>query len=202
MVCAVNGIPHPQRYRHYRIKSVQGIDDPAMMAEVVGRRYKRLLNERKTLPDLVLIDGGVTQLKAARESLSALGIPDLPTAGLAKRFEEIYIAEDFATPPIRLPADSNALKVLQRIRDEAHRFSLAHHRTLRARVIRESVLDEMEGIGEKRKQLLIQHFGSVLRLSRATEKDIAEIPGIGPVMAASIKEHLQRIKRGSGESAT
>jgi excinuclease ABC subunit C len=194
MVCAVNGVPHPQRYRHYRIKSVQGIDDPAMMAEVVGRRYQRLLNEKKPLPDLVLIDGGVTQLKAAREALEALGIHDLKTAGLAKRFEEIHVETNFLTPPIRLPSDSNALKVLQRIRDEAHRFSLAHHRTLRARKIRESMLDEVEGIGEKRKKLLIKHFGSVMRLSRASSEEIAEIPGIGPVMAASIKEQLQRIK--------
>ncbi len=197
MVCAVNGVPHPQRYRHYRIRSVEGIDDPAMMAEVVGRRYRRLIDEDKPLPNLVLIDGGVTQLKAAREALAALGLRSLPTAGLAKRFEEIHVETDFAKPPIRLPADSPALKVLQRIRDEAHRFSLAHHRTLRARRIRESMLDEVEGIGEKRKERLMQHFGSVLRLSRATERDIAAVPGIGPTMAASIREQLQRLRQHS-----
>lgn len=196
MVCAVNGVPHPQRYRHYRIKSVEGIDDPAMMAEVVGRRYRRLLEEKKPLPDLVLIDGGVTQLKAAREALAELGLSRLPTAGLAKRFEEVYVATDYATPPIRLPLDSSALKVLQRIRDEAHRFSLAYHRTLRARKMRESKLDEVEGIGEKRKELLIRHFGSVLRLSRASEEAIAAVPGIGPVMAASIRAQIQRTKKG------
>jgi excinuclease ABC subunit C len=195
MVCAVNGVPHPQRYRHYRIKSVEGIDDPAMMAEAVGRRYRRLLDEKKPLPDLVLIDGGVTQLKAARDALTELGLDHLPTAGLAKRFEEIYTETTFASPPIRLPQDSSALKVLQRIRDEAHRFSLAYHRVLRARKMRESMLDEVEGIGEKRKELLISHFGSVLRLSRASEEDIAAVPGIGPVMAASIREQLQRLKR-------
>lgn len=190
MVAAVNGVPHPQRYRHYRIKSVEGIDDPAMMAEAVGRRYRRLLDEHKPLPDLVLIDGGVTQLKAAREALASLGITNLPTAGLAKRFEEIHVATDFATSPIRLPMDSDALKVLQRIRDEAHRFSLAYHRTLRARKIRESVLDEIEGIGTKRKEVLIQQFGSVLRLARASVEEIAAAPGIGPAMAAMIKEQL------------
>ena len=195
MVCAVNGVPHPQRYRHYRIKSVEGIDDPAMMAEAVGRRYRRLLEEKKPLPDLVLIDGGVTQLKAARDALAELGLHELPTAGLAKRFEEIYTETTFASPPIRLPMDSSALKVLQRIRDEAHRFSLAYHRVLRARKMRESMLDEVEGIGEKRKELLISHFGSVLRLARASEADIAAVPGIGPVMAASIREQLQRLRR-------
>lgn len=194
MVCAVNGIPDPRRYRHYRIRTVEGIDDPASMAEAVGRRYRRLLEEKKPLPDLVLIDGGVTQLQAARESLAVIGLTGLPTAGLAKRFEEIYTATDFKTPPIRLPSDSNALKVLQRIRDEAHRFSLSYHRLLRAQKIRESILDEIEGIGEKRKQLLIRHFGSVLRLSRAGEDEIAKVPGIGPVMAASIKEQLKRKK--------
>lgn len=194
MVCAVNGIPDPRRYRHYRIRSVEGIDDPATMAEVVGRRYQRLLDERKPLPDLVLIDGGVTQLQAARQALTSIGLSSLPTAGLAKRFEEIHVATDFKTPPIRLPADSNALRVLQRIRDEAHRFSLSYHRLLRAQKIRESILDEIEGIGEKRKQLLIRHFGSVLRLSRASEQDIAAVPGIGPVMAASIKEQIGRAR--------
>jgi len=192
MVCAVNGMPQRQRYRHFRIKSVPGIDDPAMMAEVVGRRYQRLVREGQPLPDLVLIDGGVTQLKAAREALAKIGITNLPTAGLAKRFEEIYVETDYRTPPIRLPANSNALKVLQRIRDEAHRFSLTHHRSLRSKKIRESALDEVEGIGVRRKELLIKHFGSVLRLSRASVEEIAEIPGIGPVMAASIKAQLSR----------
>jgi len=194
MVCAVNGTPDPRRYRHYRIRSVDGIDDPAMMGEVVGRRYQRLINENKPLPDLVLIDGGVTQLQAARKALTAIGLSGLPTAGLAKRFEEIYVETDYQTPPIRLPADSNALKVLQRIRDEAHRFSLSYHRLLRAQKIRESILDEIEGIGEKRKQLLIRHFGSVLRLSRASVDAIAEVPGIGPVMASSIKQQLKNRK--------
>jgi excinuclease ABC subunit C len=192
MVCAVHGMPRPQRYRHFRVKTVEGSDDAATMAEVVGRRYKRLRDEKQPLPDLVLIDGGVTQLKAAREALAALGLTNLPTAGLAKRFEEIYVETDYATPPIRLPADSSALKVLQRIRDEAHRFSLTHHRSLRARKIRESRLDEVEGIGEKRKEILLKHFGSVRRLASASVEEIAAVAGIGPVMAKVIHEHLRR----------
>lgn len=195
MVCAMNGLPDPRRYRHYRIKTVDGIDDPAMMGEAVGRRYSRLLREKKTMPDLILVDGGVTQLKAAREALDQIGLSHLATAGLAKQFEEIHTEVTMDKPPIRLPADSNALKVLQRIRDEAHRFSLSYHRKLRAARIRESILDEIEGIGAKRKELLIKHFGSVRRLTNATEEAIAEIPGIGPVMAKSIKEQLERIKK-------
>ncbi|HMP90439.1 MAG TPA: excinuclease ABC subunit UvrC [Kiritimatiellia bacterium] len=191
MVCAINGIPQRQRYRHFRIKSISGIDDPAMMAEAVGRRYQRLKQEGATMPDLILIDGGVTQLKAARDVLTSLGL-NLPTAGLAKRFEEIYTDTDYQSAPIRLPSDSNALKVLQRIRDEAHRFSLTYHRSLRAKKIRESALDEVEGIGDKRKELLIKEFGSVLRIARASEEEISKISGIGPVMAKAIKEHLSR----------
>jgi len=192
MVCAVNGIPQPQRYRHFRVKTVAGIDDPATMAEVVGRRYRRLLDEGKPLPDLVLIDGGPTQLKAAREALAALDLPNLPTAGLAKRFEEIFTSTGYAEPPLRLPADSPALKVLQRIRDEAHRFSLHHHRRLRAKKIRESVSSDLEGVGDKRKELLIRHFGSVSRLAKASVEAIAKVPGIGPAMAAAIHEQLRR----------
>lgn len=199
MVCAVNGVPRPQRYRHYRIRTVEGSDDPATMAEVVSRRYQRLLNEKQPFPDLVLIDGGVTQLKAARDALHNLGLSQLPTAGLAKKFEEIYVGTDFATPPIRLPADSNALKVLQRIRDEAHRFSLTFHRSLRARRIRESRLDEIEGIGGKRKETLMKHFGSVRRMAKASVEEIGAVAGIGPVLAQVIREHLNRgITAGAG----
>lgn len=192
MVCAVHGVPRPQRYRHFKIKTIVGADDPATMAEVVARRYKRLLDEGQPLPDLVLIDGGVTQLKAAREALTGLGLSRLPTAGLAKQFEELYVETTLSKPPIRLPPDSRALKVLQRIRDEAHRFSLTFHRSLRSKKIRESILDEVEGIGEKRKQLLVRHFGSVLRIRRASEEQIAAVPGIGPVMAHAIKSQLNR----------
>lgn len=203
MVCAVHGIPRPQRYRRFKVKTVVGADDPATMAEVVGRRYKRLRDEGQPLPDLVLIDGGVTQLKAAREALAALGLADLPTAGLAKQFEELYVETTLSSPPIRLPADSRALKVLQRIRDEAHRFSITFHRALRARKIRESMLDEIEGIGGKRKELLIKHFGSVRRLARASEQEIAAVPGIGPVFAGLVAGHMRRsIDKQSADALT
>jgi excinuclease ABC subunit C len=162
-----------------------------MMAEVVGRRFRRLLEENANLPDLVLVDGGITQLRAARSALSELGISDrVPTAGLAKRFEELHV--DDTGPPIRLPRDSEALHVLQRLRDEAHRFAITYHRHLRSRRIRESALDEIPGIGGKRKQQILSHFGSVRRLMSASEEDIAEVPGIGPQMAREIRKSLDR----------
>lgn len=192
MVAAVDGLPARNRYRRFRIKTVTGSDDPAMMAEVVRRRYARVLQERLPLPDLVLVDGGVTQLGAARAALSELGLDALPSAGLAKQFEEIHTESSLKAPPIRLPRDSFALRVLQQIRDEAHRFALDYHRRLRARRIRDSLLDEIEGVGEKRKELLLSRFGSVTRLARASEAEIAAVPGVGPVLARSLKEMLIR----------
>jgi excinuclease ABC subunit C len=186
MVCSVDGLPQRSRYRLFRIRTVEGSDDPAMMAEAVKRRYARLLRERQPLPDLVLVDGGITQLRAARAELDAMGLGSLPCAGLAKQYEEIHWSADTADPPIRLPWDSSALKVLQHIRDEAHRFALQFHRGLRMKRIRESRLDEIQGIGGKRKQLLLKHFGSLRRLERASVEDLSAVTGIGPVMARDI----------------
>jgi excinuclease ABC subunit C len=192
MVCAVEGMPARQRYRRFRIKTILGSDDPGMMAEVIRRRYRRLLEERASLPDLVLVDGGITQLRAARAELAALGLEHQPSAGLAKRLEEIYWNSDTTFPPILLPHDAAALKILQRIRDEAHRFALDYHRRLRARLIRDSVLDEVEGIGAKRKEVLLRTFGSVNRMRRASEAQLAAVPGVGPVMARAIRDMLDR----------
>ena len=188
MVCAVDGIPQRQRYRRFRIKTVDGIDDPAMIGEVVRRRYTRLQEEGGALPDLVLVDGGVTQLRSARRELQAIGLGALPSAGLAKRLEEIVM--DLGKPPVLLSRGDAALKILQHLRDEAHRFALTYHRRLRNERIRESALDDIEGIGAVRKRALLKHFGSIYRLRRADVKAIAKVPGIGPVMAAQIKEQL------------
>lgn len=190
MVVAVDGMPARQRYRRFRIKTVEGSDDPRMMAEVIRRRYTRVLGENQPRPGLALVDGGFTQLSAARAELRALGLGDLPSAGLAKKYEEIYCSDDPAAQPIRLPRDSAALKMIQQLRDEAHRFALTYHRALRNRLIRDSALDQVEGIGEKRKQLLLKTFGSVRRLAKATEEEIAAIPGVGPAMARAIKSAL------------
>jgi excinuclease ABC subunit C len=188
LVCAVEGLPQPARYRHFRIKTVSRIDDPAMMAEVVRRRFTRLLRERGALPDLLIVDGGITQLRAAQRELHLLGVTGVPIAGLAKRFEEIYVPG--RTAPVRLPPGAPGLRVLQHIRDEAHRFALQYHRRLRARRIRESVLDEIEGIGGRRKQELLRHFGSVDRLRKASADEIAAVPGIGAQIAREIRERL------------
>jgi excinuclease ABC subunit C len=135
------------------------------------------------------VDGGITQQRAARAQLDMLGLQSLPVAGLAKRFEDIYWKQ---TDPIRLPPDSNALKVLVQIRDEAHRFALTYHRGLRLKRIRESMLDEIEGVGEKRKQLLLKRFGSIARLRKESEEEIAKVRGIGAAVASRVKESLGR----------
>ena len=184
MVCAIDGIPQNNRYRRFRIKTVVGSNDPAMIAEVVRRRVTGLLNKGDPLPDLMLVDGGITQLLAARSVLAELDCMSLPTAGLAKRYEEIYWDED--GPPLRLPTDSDGLRVLQRLRDEAHRFAITYHRQLRSKRIRESALDEIPGIGPKRKQQILNHFGSIRRLLNAGQEGLAAVPGIGPEFAQTI----------------
>lgn len=188
MVCAVNGLPRRNRYKRFRIKTVVGADDPRSMGEVVHRRYARLKEEGAAMPDLVLIDGGVTQLRAAREALDALGLARLPSAGLAKRFEEIHWVD--GEEPLRLPLDSPALKVLRRLRDEAHRFALTYHRHLRSQRIRASALDAVPGIGQKRKEQILQHFGSVRRLMRAGVDQLCQVPGIGRATAERIHAEL------------
>jgi len=190
MVCALDGMPQRNRYRRFRIRTVAGSDDPGMMAEVIRRRFARLREENRPPPDLVLVDGGIAQLRAARRELAALGFPQVASAGLAKRLEEVYSQD--RGPPLRLPADSPALKVLQRLRDEAHRFALAYHRRLRGARIRESALDEIPGIGARRKHLLLERFRSVARLARARPAEIEQVPGIGRRTAELIHESLRR----------
>ena len=132
LVCSVDGVPNRNRYRLFRIKTVDGIDDPGMMAEVIRRRFRRAVDEAGDVPGLVLVDGGITQLRAATAELAELGLDRVPVAGLAKRFEEIHYERGDQPSPIRLPEDAKALKVLKQIRDEAHRFALTYHRKLRA----------------------------------------------------------------------
>ena len=189
MVCAEVGVMKRNRYRRFRIRTVEGIDDPAMMAEAVGRRYRRLLLENKKLPDLVLVDGGIAQLHAARNELDKLGLNDLRVAGLAKRNEEIYSDRD--NMPLLLKESSPALKVLQRLRDESHRFALAYHQYLRNRLIRQSVLDDISGIGVEKKKCLLEKFGSLRRIMNATEDQIATVPGIGYELAKVVKLSLK-----------
>jgi excinuclease ABC subunit C len=187
-VCFRDGKPHTAHYRHYRIRTVTGSDDFASMAEVVGRRYRRVRDEGGQLPDLVLVDGGAGQLNAALASLAALGLDSLPVIGLAKQFEEIY--RPGQAEPLQLDRSSPALHLIQRLRDEAHRFANAYHQKLRQRRIQESVLDEFAGLGEKKKVALLQRFGSLARLRQATVADIAAVPGLGLKTAESLWRFL------------
>jgi len=184
-----NGRPDRANYRRFKIKSVVGQDDFASMAEVVGRRYSRLQRESKPMPDLILIDGGKGQLNAATAELEKLGLGKIPVIGLAKEFEEIYRPDTPA--PLRLSHDTGALKLLQRVRDECHRFANSYNAQLRLKKISESILDEFPGMGEKRKAALLKKFGSVSRLKTATLEQIAAIPGFGGKAAAELKAFLE-----------
>jgi excinuclease ABC subunit C len=145
------------------------------------------------------VDGGVAQLGAARAALDGLGLVRLPVAGLAKKFEEIHLTGRPA--PVRLPDDSKGLRVLCRLRDEAHRFALDYHRRIRERRIRESRLDEIAGIGEKKKARLLAAFGSVKNIERAGEGAVASVPGIGRAMAREIMAGLRPGDAGPGQAA-
>jgi len=217
------GRPDRANYRRFKIRSVEGQDDFASVAEVVRRRYTRLLKESKVqsltskvpegaaggegqaveggpagqavtassppaFPDLILIDGGKGQLGAARAELEKLGLGRIPTIGLAKEFEEIYRPGE--KEPLRLSHDSGALKLLQRVRDESHRFANTFNAQLRLRKISESILDEFPNIGDRRKAALLKKFGSVQRMRLASVEKIAEVPGFGGKAAAELKAFL------------
>lgn len=172
------GVPSKKDYRHFKVKTVVGANDYATMKEVVNRRYSRMLSENPDdLPQLVVIDGGKGQLSYAFQALAELGLTDrLTVIGLAERMEEVYRVGD--PYPLFLDRNSQALKVLQRIRDEAHRFGITHHRNLRSKAQVKSALRDIKGVGEKTEQLLILHFGSVQRISQASEEEIASLVGI------------------------
>ena len=189
MVRFVQGAPSNKDYRHFRIQRVDGIDDFAMMAEVVERRLKRLINEDRPIPDLIIVDGGVGQLSVAHNIVTELGLEDLPVIGLAKKQEEVFVFG--SSRPIRLERHAPPLKLLQCIRDEAHRFANSYHQDLRRKRIQNSLLDEIPGIGKKRKQDLLKHFGSVKNLRKQTATKIAEsMPGIGEKLAGEIVSFL------------
>ena len=188
MVSFRRGRPDRSNYRRFRMKSVTGQDDFACVAETVRRRYSRLQREGLSLPNLILIDGGKGQLNAACAELEKLGLSHIPVIGLAKEFEEIY--RPGAKEPLRLSIDSGALKLLQRVRDESHRFANTYNAQLRLKKISESILDEFPGIGEQRKAALLKKFGSVQRLRAATVEQIAEVPGFGGKAAGELKAFL------------
>ena len=186
LVVARDGLPDGRYYRHFRIRSFKGADDPRAMAEVVRRRYGPDSTLLATSPraDLFVCDGGITQLRAARAVFAEIGVTDIPTIGLAERQEEIVL--DDGRESILLPRDSEALFVLTRLRDEAHRFAITYHRSLRDRAIRESVLDEVPGIGAAKKAKLLRRFGSVRGIARASVDEVAACAGVGRSVAEAV----------------
>lgn len=183
-----DGVPSKKDYRHFNVKTVVGPNDFASMKEIVNRRYSRMLREAPDdLPQLIVIDGGKGQLGCAYEALYELGIADrLTVVGLAKRFEEIIRVGD--PHPLFLDRNSQALKVMQHIRDEAHRFGITHHRNLRSKAQIRSALREIKGVGEKTEQRLILHYGSVSRIAAASVDDLSGM--VGAELARRIHDEL------------
>lgn len=187
MVVSENGIMKKSDYRKFKIKTVQGQNDFASIREAVHRRYQRLLQEEKSLPDLILIDGGRGQLHFAYQALSELGIEDIPLASIAKREEQIFVQGQ--EHPLLLERTSPVLHLIQEIRDESHRFALSYHRRRRSSRDFTSELDRVKGIGEKRKKRLLRNFGSVRRVREATLEELA--PFVGEKLARALKEELK-----------
>lgn len=217
MVVFEDGLARKGEYRRFVIRDQDGSDDVAAMHEVITRRFRRLLDEQARselkpgdpetgsgpmlvdpdtgrprkfayAPGLVVVDGGAPQVAAAQRALDELGIDDIPVCGLAKRLEEVWLPGE--EDPVILPRTSEGLYLLQRVRDEAHRFAITHHRNRRSKSMVESVLDGVPGLGEVRRRTLLRHFGSLRKLRAATVEEIAAVPGVGPRTAAAIKEAL------------
>ena len=207
MVVFLDGRPAPRQYRKFRIKTVEGADDFATMREVLRRRFKRAAGriERRALetgetdasaddgdawdlPDLVIVDGGKGQLRAAAEVMRELGVYDIPAVGLAKRHEELFAPGEDA--PIILPRGSEALYLVQRVRDEAHRFAVAYHRRVRGKAATASALDSVPGVGPRRKRALLRKFGSLKAVREAAVDDIASTPGYTRALAERVKERV------------
>lgn len=218
MVVFEDGLARKSEYRRFIIKGQDGSDDVRAMHEVITRRFKRLLDEQSTsivstdvegangpmlvdpetgrprkfayAPGLVVVDGGAPQVAAAQRALAELGIDDIPVVGLAKRLEEVWVPDE--EDPVILPRSSEGLYLLQRVRDEAHRFAITHHRGRRSKSMVESLLDDVPGLGEVRRKTLMKHFGSLKKLRAATVEEIALVPGIGPATATAIKTAVEQ----------
>lgn len=205
MVVFEDGLARKSEYRRFVIRGEQ-VDDTAAMDEVLTRRFQRYLEERDQAtdvelgpdtgkpkkfaypPNLVVVDGGLPQVNAAQSALTALGIDDVAVVGLAKRLEEVWVpGQDY---PVILPRTSEGLYLLQRVRDEAHRFAITFHRQRRSKAMTTSVLDGVPGLGETRRKALLRHFGSVKKVRAATAEELQEVSGIGPALAATIAAEL------------
>ncbi len=187
-----DGMPYKKAYRRFKIRDVQGQDDFAMMREVVERRYRRKLAEKTPLPNLIVIDGGRGQLSMVQKALESLGVENLPAIGIAKGDppdpDVIYVP--WQSTPVDIPADSEGLRLLKRVRDEAHRFAISYHRKLRKSQGLKLVLTEIPGVGKKRATTLHQHFESLKKLSKASIDEVATIPGISTAHAKQILDYL------------
>ena len=221
MVVFEDGLARKSEYRRFVIKGVDGQNDVASMHEVITRRFRRLLDEQARsqavegddgpmlvdpetgrprkfayAPGLVVVDGGPPQVAAAQRALDELGIDDIPVCGLAKRLEEVWLPSQ--EDPVILARSSEGLYLLQRLRDEAHRFAITHHRSRRSKTMVESLLDDVPGLGEVRRKTLLKHFGSLKKLRAATVEEIATVPGIGTRTATAIKDALVTGAAGNG----
>ncbi|MBO3748625.1 excinuclease ABC subunit UvrC [Streptosporangiaceae bacterium NEAU-GS5] len=206
MVVFEDGLARKSEYRRFQIKTAEG--DVASIHEVISRRFRRYLEEKSETnefepldpetgkprkfayaPNLVVVDGGPAQAAAAQRALDELGVDDVAVCGLAKRLEEVWLPGE--EMPVILPRSSEGLYLLQRVRDEAHRFAITYHRSKRSKTLKESALDEVPGLGPARRQALLRHFGSVRKLRDATVAEICEVPGIGPSTAEAILSALK-----------
>jgi excinuclease ABC subunit C len=190
MIVLEKGRPKPAHYRRFRIKTVAGADDYAMIQETLRRRFKRGLTgeDAWAAPDLVLIDGGRGQLNAALEVRQELGLDFIPMVSLAKQNEEVFIPGD--PRPVYIAKDSPALHILQRARDEAHRFAVSYHRKLRHKEGIMSALDSIPGIGPRRKKALLKKFGSIEAIKEASSEELSQTEGITLALARKVKEYL------------
>jgi len=186
LVVFVDGKPRKSEYRKFRIKTVKGADDFASMQEVVERRYSRVLEESAPMPDLIVVDGGKGQLSSAHGVLLKLGLSQQPIIGLAKRLEDVYVPN--RSEPLSISKTSSSLKLLQQVRNEAHRFAVTFHRSLRSKRILQTELDLVKGIGKVRAKELLESFGSVQGVKFASEEQLAEI--VGSSVAGRIKEYF------------
>lgn len=189
LVVFKEGTASKKDYRRFKIKTVEGPDDFASMQEVVERRYSRLLKEERKLPDLILIDGGKGQLNAAYEILENLGLSDQPIVGLAKKEEEIFLPG--RSEPVLIPKHNPSLQLLQRVRDEAHRFAVSYHRKLRSRRLTHSLLDKIPGVGPERRKALLRHFGSLGEIKKANITKLKEVDGVNSKTARKIYDYLK-----------
>ncbi len=188
LVCLVDGQPKRSEYRHFRIRGLQGADDYASIRQVVQRRFGGLMERGEPLPDLLMIDGGKGQVSSARLALTELGLETLPVIGLAKRLEEVVVPDQ--SEPLLLPRTSASLRMLQVLRDEAHRFAINYHRNLRQKRTLHTSLEDIAGIGPRRREELLRHFGSLKRIRAATVEDIAAVPGFSLKLAQVVIDAL------------